>query len=80
MTINPQEPIAQKVADEMVFRCFHGEGVEFCLNLTSLTPPQIFDVHLLKDKNLSSSSFHFQWVFITRSCLESDDFIAYSNE
>ena len=27
--INPQAPVAQKVADELVFRRFHGEGVEF---------------------------------------------------
>ena len=27
--INPQAPVAQKVADEVVFRRFRGEGVEF---------------------------------------------------
>ena len=27
--INPQVPVAQKVADEVVFRRFRGEGVEF---------------------------------------------------
>ena len=27
--INPQAPIAQKIADEVVFRRFQGEGVEF---------------------------------------------------
>ena len=27
--VNPQAPVAQKVADELVFRCFQGEGVEF---------------------------------------------------
>ena len=27
--INPQAPVAQKIADEMVFRHFQGEGVEF---------------------------------------------------
>ena len=26
---NPHTPIAQKIADEVVFRCFQGEGVEF---------------------------------------------------
>ena len=26
---NPQAPVAQKVADEVVFRRFGGEGVEF---------------------------------------------------
>ena len=27
--IDPQAPVAQKVADEVVFRRFGGEGVEF---------------------------------------------------
>ena len=27
--INPQAPVAQKSADEVVFRHFQGEGVEF---------------------------------------------------
>ena len=26
---NPQAPVAQKIADELVFRHFQGEGVEF---------------------------------------------------
>ena len=30
-TVNPHTPIAQKVADEVVFRRFQGEGVEFFL-------------------------------------------------
>ena len=29
VAINPQAPVAQKVADEVVFRRFRGEGVEF---------------------------------------------------
>ena len=29
LTVNPQAPVAQKVADEVVFRRFGGEGVEF---------------------------------------------------
>ena len=29
ISINPQAPVAQKVADEVVFRRFQGEGVEF---------------------------------------------------
>ena len=37
IVINPQAPVAQKIADEVVFRRFQGEGVEF-LNRTSLTP------------------------------------------
>ena len=27
--LNPQTPVAQKIADEVVFRHFQGEGVEF---------------------------------------------------
>ena len=27
--LNPHTPVAQKVADEVVFRRFQGEGVEF---------------------------------------------------
>ena len=27
--VNPQAPVAQKVADEVVFRRFGGEGVDF---------------------------------------------------
>ena len=34
--IDPHTPIAQKVADEVVFRRF--QGVEFFLNRTSLNP------------------------------------------
>ena len=36
-SINPQAPAAQKVADEVVFRRFQGEGVEFFFRWTSLT-------------------------------------------
>ena len=39
--IDPQAPVAQKVADEVVFRRFGGEGVEFFFNRTSLTPPPL---------------------------------------
>ena len=43
--LNPHTLIAQKVANEVVFRRFQGEGIEFFLNRTLLTPP-IFDAHL----------------------------------
>ena len=36
-SINLQAAVAQKIADEVVFRRFKGEGVEFFLNPTSLT-------------------------------------------
>ena len=29
LLINPQASVAQKIADEVVFRHFQGEGVEF---------------------------------------------------
>ena len=43
MAFNPQAPVAQKVADELVFRSFQGEGVEF-FNRTSLTPLRVIIV------------------------------------
>ena len=54
--INPHTPVAQKSADEVVFRHFQGEGAEFFLNRTSLTPHQIFDAHLLETIDLRPSS------------------------
>ena len=60
--INPQTLVAQKVADEVIFRRFQGEGIEFFKS--DLTDPsQIFDAHLLKNTNLSPSSFHFSLGF-----------------
>ena len=35
---NPQAPVAPKITDEVLFRRFLGEGVEFFLNRISLTP------------------------------------------
>ena len=76
---NPQAPVTQKTADEVVFRRFQGERVEFFKS--DLTDPsQVFDAHLLENTDLSPSRFHFSVSFITRSCFESDGFIAYSNE
>ena len=77
---NPHRPVAQKVANEVIFRRFQGEGVEFFFNRTLLTPAQNFDAHLLENTNLTSTSFHFSVSFISRSFFESDGFIAYSNE
>ena len=37
-TVNPHVPAAQKITDEMIFRHFQSEGVEFFSNQTSLTP------------------------------------------
>ena len=77
---NPQAPVAQKSADEVIFRHFQGEGAEFLLNRTSLTPYQFFEEHLLETPDLSPSKNQFSVGFISRSCFESDVFIAYSNE
>ena len=60
-------PVAQKVADEVVFRRFQGEEVEFFLKSDLTDPPQIFDGHLLENTNLSPSSFYFSVGFISRS-------------
>ena len=79
-TLNPQAPVAQKTADEVVFRHFQGEGVEFFFKSDLTDPPQISDAHLLENADLSSSRFHFSEGFISRSCFDSDGFIAYSNE
>ena len=77
---NPQAPVAQKIADEVVFRRFQGEGVEFFFKSDLTDPPQIFGEHILKNTDLSSSRFHFSVGFISRSSFESHGFIAYSNE
>ena len=51
IVFNPHTPVAQRVADEVVFRRFQGEGVEFFKSdLTD--PPQIFDAHLLEKYQL----------------------------
>ena len=67
--------MAQKVADEVVFRRFQGEGVEFFFKSDLNDPPQIFDAHLLENTNLSPSSFHFSVRFYIKICFESDVFI-----
>ena len=60
-SFNPQAPVAQKIVDEVVFRRFQGEGVEFFFNRTSLTPHQIFDASdPLENTDLSPSRFNFQ--------------------
>ena len=63
-SVNPQAPVAQKIADEVVFRRFQGEGVAFFFKsyLNDPLSPQIFVAHLLENTDLSPSRFHFQWV------------------
>ena len=79
LVINPQAPVAPKIADEVLFRRFQGEGVDFFKS--DLTDhPQILIAHLLENINLSPSRFHFSVGFISSLCFESDSFIAYSNE
>ena len=76
--LNPHTPVVQKVADEVIFRCFPGEESSFKSDLTD--SPQICETHLLENTNLCPSSLHLSVFFISRSCFESDGFIAYSNE
>ena len=45
---NPHTPVAQKLADEVVFHRFQGEGVEFFFKSDLTDPPQIFVAHLLE--------------------------------
>ena len=64
--LNTPAPVAQKVADEVVFRRFLGEVVDFF----SIGSPQIFDVHLFENTNFSPfrlevPAFIFQWIFIS---------------
>ena len=56
-----RRPLRKKIADEVVFRRFQGEGVEF-FKIGPHQPPQFFDAHLLENTDLSPSRFHFQWV------------------
>ena len=74
---NPHTPVAEKIADEVVFRRFQSEGAEF---FKISLPPSDFSCVLLENTDLSLSRFHFSVGFISSSCLESDGFIAYSNE
>ena len=78
--LNPQAPVAQKMRMRWFFDISKVKESSFFLNRTSLTPHQIFDAHLLVNTDLSPSRFHFSVGFISRSCFESDGFIAYSNE
>ena len=77
--LNPHTPVAQKIADELGFQRFQGEGVEFFKSDLTDPPLQIFDAHLLENTNLSPSSLHFSVGFYIKICFESDGFIAYSN-
>ena len=50
---NPQAPVAQKVPDEVVFRRFGGEGVEFFKS-----DLKTFEARLLENTNLSPSELN----------------------
>ena len=59
---NPQAPVAQKIADEVVFRRFQGEGVEFFFKL-DLTDPLRFLMRIFwKIPIWALPDFIFQWV------------------
>ena len=57
------QPLSQKVADEVVFRRFQREGVEFFFKSGLTDPPQIFDAYLLDNTNKSPSSFNLSVSF-----------------
>ena len=42
-----RELVAEQAADEVVFRDFQGEGVEFFFKSDLSDPHQIFDAHIL---------------------------------
>ena len=80
INLNPQAPVAQKTADEVVFDISKVEESSFFKSDLTDPPYQIFDAHLLKNSDWSPSRFHFSVGFISKTCFESDGFIAYSNE
>ena len=41
LIFNPHKPVAQKTADEVVFRRFQGEGVEFFFKSDLTDPPLV---------------------------------------
>ena len=57
--VNSQAPVAQKVADEVVFRRFQGEEVEFFKSDLYDPPPSDFKCASFEDSNSSPSRFHF---------------------
>ena len=60
--INPQAPVAQKTADEVVFRRFQGEGVEFFFK-SDLTDPLRFLMRIFLKLPISAlPDFIFQLV------------------
>ena len=59
--LNPQAPFAQKIAHEVVFRHFQGEGRLF-LNRTSLTPMKSLMRIFWKLPISAFPDFIFQWV------------------
>ena len=77
--LNLRRPLHRKLRIRLFFDVFKvKESSFFKSDLTD--PPLIFYAHLLENTNLSPSSFHFSAGFRSRSCFESDGFIAYSNE
>ena len=59
--LNPHTPVAQKVADELVFRRFQGEGVNF---FKSLAPPPLkLLMRIFWEIPIKAlPAFIFQWV------------------
>ena len=68
---NPHTPVAQKFADEVFFRRFQDEGVEFLKSdLTDHPPSFRFLMRTFWEIPIyGHPAFIFQWSFISRSVL-----------
>ena len=67
LIINPHTPVAQKNPDELVFRRFEGDGVEFFLIEPHWLPLRFLMRIFWKIPIWTLPAFIFQWVFISRS-------------
>ena len=74
-----RRPLRRKLRMRWFFDVFRVKESSFSKSDLTYTPSD-FWLHLLETTDLSPSTFHFSVGFISRSCFESDGFIAYSNE
>ena len=58
MYFNPHTPVAQKVADEVVFARAQVKESNF-FKIEPHSPPEIFYAHFFENTNSNSTSFHF---------------------
>ena len=78
-SINPQTLVAQKIADEVVFRRFQGEQVEF-FKIGPHWPPSDFWCASFGNYQFRLFQLSFSVWFYIKICFESNDFIAYPKE